>query len=209
MVRAADGIATLEDLADATICVQTGTTTELNLADVFDARGIAYVPETFAEIEQTYTAYDEGSCDAVTRDRSQLVATRTTLANPADHIILDEVLSKEPLGPVAPLGDDQWFNVVKWVVFATIQAEESGITSGNVQDMVGSDDPVIARLLGGEGDLGLGLDGDWVVDVISAVGNYGEIYDRNLGPGTPFELERGLNSLWTDGGLLYAPPYRS
>jgi general L-amino acid transport system substrate-binding protein len=190
MVREADGIASLEDLADATICVQTGTTTELNLADVFEARGIAFETETFAEIEQTYTAYDEGTCDAVTSDKSQLVATRTTL-------------------PVAPLGDDQWFNVVKWVVFATIQAEESGITSSNVQDMVGSEDPVIARLLGGEGDLGLGLEADWVVDVISAVGNYGEIYDRNLGPGTPFALERGLNSLWTDGGLLYAPPYRS
>ncbi len=209
MVRAADGIASLEDLADATICVQTGTTTELNLADVFDARGIPFETETFSEIEQTYPAYDEGTCDAVTSDRSQLVATRTTLANPDDHVILDEVLSKEPLGPVAPLGDDQWFNVVKWVVFATFQAEESGITSSNVQDMVGSEDPVIARLLGGEGDLGLGLEADWVVDVISAVGNYGEIYDRNLGPGTPFELERGLNSLWTDGGLLYAPPYRS
>jgi general L-amino acid transport system substrate-binding protein len=209
MVREADGIATLEDLADATICVQTGTTTELNLADVFEARGIAFQSETFAEIEQTYTAYDEGACNAVTSDKSQLVATRTTLANPDEHVILEETISKEPLGPVAPLGDDQWFNVVKWVVFATIQAEESGITSSNVQDMVGSEDPVIARLLGGEGDLGLGLEADWVVDVISAVGNYGEIYDRNLGPSTPFALERTLNSLWTDGGLLYAPPYRS
>ncbi len=209
MVREADGISSLEDLADATICVQTGTTTELNLADVFEARDIAFTPSTFAEIEQTYSAYDEGSCDAVTSDKSQLVATRTTLANPDDHIILDETLSKEPLGPVAPLGDDQWFNVVKWVVFATIQAEESEITSSNVQDMAGSDDPVIARLLGAEGDLGLGLEADWVVDVITAVGNYGEIYDRNLGPGTAFALERGANSLWTDGGLLYAPPYRS
>jgi general L-amino acid transport system substrate-binding protein len=109
---------------------------------------------------------------------------------------------------VAPSGDDPWFNVVKWVVYATIQAEESGITSDNVAEMVGSDDPVIARLLGADGDLGLGLDGDWVVDVITAVGNYGEIYDRNLGPGTPFELERGPNNLWTEEGLLYAPPYR-
>jgi general L-amino acid transport system substrate-binding protein len=209
MVREADGITTLEDLAGATICVQTGTTTELNLADVFESRGIDFVPSTFAEIEQTYTAYDEASCDAVTSDRSQLVATRTTLTNPDEHVILDDVLSKEPLGPVVPLGDDEWFNVVKWVVFATIQAEESGITSSNVQDMAGSDDPVVARLLGAEGDLGLGLEADWVVDVISAVGNYAEIYDRNLGPGTPFALERGPNSLWTEGGLLYAPPYRS
>ena len=208
MTRADAGIEALADLEGATICVQTGTTTELNLADVFEARGIAFTPSTFAEIEQTYSAYDEGSCDAVTSDRSQLVATRTTLSNPDEHIILDEVMSKEPLGPVAPLGDDEWFNVVKWVVFATIQAEESEITSANVADMAGSDDPVVARLLGAEGDLGLGLEPDWVVDVITAVGNYGEIYDRNLGPGTPFDLERGLNSLWTDGGLLYAPPYR-
>ena len=208
MVREADGIATLEDLADATICVQTGTTTELNLADVMGARDIAFEPSTFGELEQTYSAYDEGSCDAVTSDRSQLISTRTTLANPDEHVILDEVMSKEPLGPLTPLGDDEWFNVVKWVVIATIQAEESGITQDNVADMVGSDDPNIARLLGADGDLGLGLEADWVVDVITAVGNYGEIYDRNLGPGTPFELERGPNDLWTEGGLLYAPPYR-
>jgi general L-amino acid transport system substrate-binding protein len=208
MVRSADGISSLEDLEGATICVQTGTTTELNLADVMGARGIDFTPSTFGELEQTYSAYDEGSCDAVTSDRSQLLATRTTLGSPDDHVILEDVMSKEPLGPVAPLGDDPWFNVVKWVVFATIQAEESGITSENVEEMAGSDDPVISRLLGAEGDLGLGLDPDWVVNVISAVGNYGEIYDRNLGPGTEFELERGPNSLWTDGGLLYAPPYR-
>ena len=208
MVRAADNITALEDLAGATICVQTGTTTELNLADVFGARGIDFTPQAFAELEQTYSAYDEGDCDAVTSDRSQLLATRTTLTNPDEHVILDEVMSKEPLGPVVPLGDDQWFNVVKWTVFATIEAEELGITSENVQDMVNSENPVIARLLGAEGDLGLGLEPDWVVNVISAVGNYGEIYDRNLGPGTPMELERGPNSLWTEGGLLYAPPYR-
>jgi general L-amino acid transport system substrate-binding protein len=208
MVRGDEGISTLEDLDGATICVQTGTTTELNLADVFSARDISYEPATFGELEQTYSAYDEGGCDAVTSDRSQLLAQRTTLSNPDDHVILDEVMSKEPLGPVAPLGDDAWFNVVKWVVFATIEAEESGITSDNVENMIGSDNPVIARLLGGDGDLGLGLDAGWAVDVIGAVGNYGEIYDRHLGPGTPFELERGPNELWTNGGLLYAPPYR-
>jgi general L-amino acid transport system substrate-binding protein len=212
MVRAADGIGSLADLEGATICVQTGTTTELNLADVFRSEGIDFTPLPFGEIEQTYSAYEgvgeEGSCDAVTSDRSQLVAQRTTFATPADHIILDEVMSKEPLGPVVPLDDDAWFNVVKWVVFATIEAEERGITQDNVADNVGSDNPIIARLLGAEGDLGLGLDPDWVVNVISAVGNYGEIYDRNLGPGTPFDLDRGPNRLWTDGGLLYAPPYR-
>ena len=206
---------TLEDLDGATICVQSGTTTELNLADQFAALGIDYEPLVFPEIDPTYAAYEEGRCDAVTSDRSQLVARRTAFANPDDHVILDDVMSKEPLGPVAPLGDDQWFNVVKWVVFATIEAEELGITQDNVADMVtSSDDPVVQRLLGvtPEGaepfDSGLGLDADWVVTMIGAVGNYGEIYDRNLGPGTPFDLERGLNSLWTDGGLLYAPPYR-
>jgi len=208
MVRAADGIESLADLEGATICVLTGTTTELNLADVFGAEGIDFTPMGFAETEQVYSAYEEGSCDAVTTDRSQLVAQRTTFSNPDDHVILDVVMSKEPLGPVVPHGDEAWFNVVKWVVFATIEAEERGITQDNVADMVGSDNPVIARLLGAEGDLGLRLEPDWVVDVISAVGNYGEIYDRNLGPGTPFDLERGPNSLWTDGGLLYAPPYR-
>ncbi|MGH2463055.1 MAG: amino acid ABC transporter substrate-binding protein [Candidatus Limnocylindria bacterium] len=208
MVREADGIESLADLEGATICVQTGTTTELNLADVFGAEGIDYTPLPFGEIEQTYSAYDEGSCDAVTSDRSQLIAQRTTFSNPDDHVILEVVMSKEPLGPVVPHGDEAWFNVVKWVVFATFEAEERGITQDNVAQLVGSDNPVIARLLGADGDLGLRLDADWVVNVISAVGNYGEIYDRNLGPGTPFDLARGPNSLWTDGGLLYAPPYR-
>jgi general L-amino acid transport system substrate-binding protein len=208
MVRAADGIETLEDLDGATICVQTGTTTELNLADVFDARGIAFTPQPFGDDTQTYDAYNEGSCDAVTSDRSQLLAQRTALDNPDEHVILDEVMSKEPLGPVVPFGDEQWFNIVKWTVFATIEAEELGITQDNVADMASDANPLVARLLGAEGDLGLGLEADWVVDVITAVGNYGEIYDRNLGPGTPFELERGPNALWTDGGLMYAPPYR-
>ncbi len=208
MVRSADGITTLADLEGATICVQTGTTTELNLADVLGAEGIDYETLPFGDDEQTFTAYDEGSCDAVTSDRSQLLAQRTALTNSDDHIVLEAVMSKEPLGPVVPFGDAGWFNIVKWVVFATIEAEEQGITQDNVQEMVGSDNPVIARLLGGEGDLGLGLEPDWVVDVISAVGNYGEIYDRNLGPGTPFELDRGPNALWTEGGLMYAPPYR-
>jgi general L-amino acid transport system substrate-binding protein len=206
---------TLEELAGATICVQSGTTTELNLSDQFEALGVDFEPLVFPEIDPTYGAYEEGRCDAVTSDRSQLVARRTAFANPDDHLILEEVMSKEPLGPVVPLGDDQWFNVVKWVVFATIQAEELGITSENVEEMAETtEDPVVQRLFGQtpEGadpfDAGLGLESDWVVTMIAAVGNYGEIYDRNLGPGTPFDLERGLNSLWTDGGLLYAPPYR-
>ena len=211
MVRADSGITALEDLDGATICVQTGTTTELNLADVFGARGIGFTPSAFDDDTLTYQAYDNEDCDAVTSDRSQLLAQRTALTNPDDHVILEEVMSKEPLGPVVPFGDTEWFNIVKWVVFATIEAEEQGITQANVADQVGSDDPVIARLLGATNpELGqaLGLQPDWVVDVITAVGNYGEIYDRHLGEGTPFELDRGPNALWTDGGLLYSPPYR-
>ena len=208
---------TIDDLAGAAICVQSGTTTELNLADQFGALGISYEPIVFPEIEPTYGAYEEGRCDAVTSDRSQLVAQRTAFATPDDHVILDAVMSKEPLGPVAPLGDDQWFNIVKWVVYATIQAEELGITQANVEDEAAtSEDPVVQRFLGAlpadaePFDSGLGLEPDWVVTMISAVGNYGEIYDRNLGPDTPFELERGLNNLWNADppGLLYAPPYR-
>jgi general L-amino acid transport system substrate-binding protein len=207
----------LEDLDGATICVQSGTTTELNLNDQFSTLGIEFTPQVFAEIDPTYGAYDEGRCDAITSDRSQLVSRRTAFANPDDHVVLDAVMSKEPLGPVSPLGDDQWFNIVKWVVYATIEAEEQGITQANVEDTAASsDNPVVQRLLGvtPEGaepfDSGLGLEADWVVNVISAVGNYGEIYDRNLGPGTPFDLDRGLNSLWNADppGLLYAPPYR-
>lgn len=210
MVRADLGVSGIEDLAGATVCVQSGTTTELNLTDQMRSRGIAYEPLVFAEIDPTYQAYEEGRCDAVTSDRSQLAARRTTFADPSAHVLLDDVLSKEPLGPVVPLGDVQWFNVVKWTVFSTIEAEELGITSANVREMLASEDPVVRRLLGVEGGLGayLALSDDWVVDVISAVGNYSEIFDRNLGPGTPFAMERGLNALWKDGGLLYAPPYR-
>jgi general L-amino acid transport system substrate-binding protein len=202
----------IDDLAGATVCVQSGTTTELNLTDRL---GDSITPQVFPEIDPTYTAYEEGRCDAVTSDRSQLVARRTAFENPDDHIILEEVMSKEPLGPVAPLGDDAWFNVVKWTVYAVIEAEELGITQANVADMAEtSENPLVLRLLGqtvpdtDPFESGLGLEPEWVIDVISAVGNYSEIFERNLGPDTPFELERGQNALWTDGGLLYAPPYR-
>jgi general L-amino acid transport system substrate-binding protein len=215
MVRADVGAEAFADLDGATICVQSGTTTELNLADAEREAGIDIQEDVYAEIDPTYQAYEDGACDGVTSDRSQLVARRTEFANPDEHVILDEVLSKEPLGPVAPLGDDEWFNVVKWTVFATIQAEEFGITSENVEDeAANSDDPQVQRFLGVTPadaepfESGLGLDPDWVVDVIGQVGNYAEIFERNLGPDTPFALERGQNSLWTDDGLLYAPPYR-
>jgi general L-amino acid transport system substrate-binding protein len=215
MIRSDVGAGSFEELDGATICVQSGTTTELNLADAERQAGIDIQEDVYAEIDPTYQAYEEGACDGVTSDRSQLVARRTEFANPDEHVILDDVLSKEPLGPVAPLGDDEWFNVVKWVTFATIQAEEFGIDSTNAEDTAtSSEDPSVLRFLGvtpADADpfeSGLGLEADWVVDVISQVGNYAEIFDRNLGPDTAFGLERGQNALWTDGGLLYAPPYR-
>ncbi len=210
MVREAIGATTLEDLEGATICVQSGTTTELNLTDQFRARGITFEPTVFEEIDSTYTAYDEERCDAVTSDRSQLLARRTTLQSPDDHIILDVVLSKEPLGPAVLKNDSDWYDVVNWAVYATIQAEEFGITSETIDDFADTDNPAIKRFLGAEGELGgmLGLSDDFAVQVVKQVGNYGEIYEQNLGPDTPFNLDRGPNALWTEGGLLYAPPFR-
>ncbi len=213
MVPADSGVSSLDDLGGATICVLSGTTTELNLADAFRSRGIEFSQQVGGD--EIYDAYEAGTCNGVTSDRSQLVARRSGFSDPDAHIILDEVMSKEPLGPVAPLGDHEWFNVVKWVVYATIEAEEQGITSDNVvETSETSENPVVQRLLGvnpetGEPfDAGLGLEPDWVVTMIGAVGNYAEIYDRNIGPGTPLNLDRGPNTLWTEGGLLYAPPYR-
>jgi len=210
MVRKELGATQLEDQAGASICVQSGTTTELNLTDQMRARNTQFTPVVFEDIDATYSAYEDGRCDAVTSDRSQLAARRTVFQNPDDHMIMDVVMSKEPLGPAVPLGDDQWYNVVKWTVYATIQAEESGINSQSVDTFLGSQDPVIRRLLGVEGDLGvkMGLANDWVVAVIKQVGNYGEIFERSLGPDTPFDMARGPNALWTNGGLMYAPPYR-
>ncbi|MEM8532344.1 MAG: amino acid ABC transporter substrate-binding protein [Chloroflexota bacterium] len=210
MVQQDIGVTDLEGLSGATICVLSGTTTELNLTDQFRALGIEFEPLTFEEIDPTYQAYDEGRCDAVTSDRSQLVSRRTTLSEPDAHVILDAVLSKEPLAPAVAQGDSQLRDVISWVVYATIQAEEFGIDSTNIDTFADSEDPTIARLLGQEGELGaaLGLPNDFAVSVISNVGSYGEIYNRNLGPDTSFNLDRGLNALWTEGGLLYSPPFR-
>lgn len=204
------GIMTLEDLKGATICVTAGTTTELNLADQMRKRGIEYNHVTYEDYDALASAYVEGRCDAMTMDRSGLVSRKTTLSDPAAHTILPEVLSKEPLGPATIHGDNQWNDVISWVIYGMIQAEEFGITSANVDQFLGGEDPEIRRLLGEEGDLGvgLGLDNKFVYYVIKHVGNYGEVYDRNLGPGTIFNLDRGLNALWTEGGLLYAIPFR-
>ena len=211
MVRANSGITDLAGLEGASICVQSGTTTELTLPDQMRAAGVNYTQDTRPDIDQTYAVYDAGDCDAVTSDISQLVARRTLLGTPNDHAILDVVLSKEPLGPVVPFGDEDWFNIVKWATWATMQAEEVGVNQGNVDEMrANSTDPVIRRLLGVEGGLGtkLGLSDDFAYNVIKTVGNYAEIYNRHVGPGTAFNLERGLNNLWNNGGLLYPPAWR-
>ena len=210
MVRVSLGATTLEDLDGATICVTSGTTTEQNLTDQFAVRGLTFEPVVAAEIDTVYGAYDEGRCDAVTSDKSQLIGRRTALTTPEDHVILDVVMSKEPLGPLTASGDDQWRDIVAWVVNGTIEAEEQGITSENIGDFAGGDNPVVQRLLGETGELGsqLGLSDTFVADVISAVGNYGEIYDRSFGPDTALAVGRGPNALWTDGGLLYSPPFR-
>jgi general L-amino acid transport system substrate-binding protein len=210
MVRAADGIESLEDLEGGTICVQSGTTTEKNLADVFRAAGIDFTPVVFAEAPATREAYDQGQCDGFTTDKSGLVSQQILLAVPEDHIILDVTMSKEPLAPAVRHGDDNWYDIVKWSVYCTIAAEEYGITSENVDTFLGGEDPVIQNLLGETGDLGvaMGLNNDFCYQIITQVGNYGEIYNRNLGPDTPFNLPRGLNALYTEGGLQYAPPFR-
>lgn len=210
MVRADLGATTLADLEGADICVQSGTTTELNLTDNFRAQGINFNPVVFEEIDPTYNAYSEGRCDAVTSDISQLISRRTTFEDPDAHEILDVVLSKEPLAPVIAQGDSQWRDVISWVVYATIQAEEFGIDSTNIEDFFDTENPDIRRFLGIDGELGagLGLPNDFTVAVVKSVGNYAEIFNRNLGPDTPFNLDRGQNATWLNGGLLYSPPFR-
>jgi general L-amino acid transport system substrate-binding protein len=212
MVRSDTGFTTLEDLDGATVCVTTGTTTELNLADAFRQRGLEFTAVTFEDTSAVYGAYEDGRCDAATSDKSQLAAVRSGFANPDDHFIMDVTMSKEPLTPAVPHGDERWFDLVKMTIWGLINAEELGITSQNVDQMMTSDSVEIRRLLGIEGGFGqgdLGLANDFVANVIRAVGNYGEIYDRYMGPnGISFTLDRGLNKLWTDGGLIYAPPLR-
>jgi general L-amino acid transport system substrate-binding protein len=211
MVPVATGFTTLEDLDGGTVCVQTGTTTELNLADVMAARGVSYTPAVFEDADSTFGAYYEGRCDAVTTDKSGLVSRNTIADDPSAHLIMDVTMSKEPLGPMVRHGDDQWFDIAQWTVFVLFAGEEYGVDSTNVQDVKASTtNPEVARLLGNEGDLGLklGLDNEWAVNILEQVGNYEEVYNRNLGPDTPTYIPRGLNTLYTEGGLLYAPPFR-
>jgi len=210
MVRKALKVNSALELGDASVCVQQGTTTELNLADFFRAHNMKLKTVTFATANEALKAYDAGRCDAYTTDASGLYAERLRLANVADHIVLPEIISKEPLGPAVRHGDDQWFDIVKWVLFAMINAEELGITSKNIDEMVKSANPEIKRFVGTEGNYGeqLGLTKDWAVRIVKLVGNYGESFERNVGSGSPLKIDRGLNKLWNKGGIQYAPPIR-
>ena len=210
MVKKKLGVSSAKDLGGASICVQQGTTTELNLADYFRTNNMKYEPVAFQSTDETIKAYDSGRCDAFTDDTSGLYAERVRLSNPDDNVILPEVISKEPLAPAVRQGDDQWFDVVRWSVYAMINAEELGVTAKNVDDMMKSDNPNIRRLLGLESDQGkaLGLSNAWAYNIVKQLGNYGDMFDRNVGEGSALKIKRGLNALWNKGGLQYAPPIR-
>jgi len=211
MVPEALGVKSALELDGASVCVQTGTTTELNLADYFRANNMSFTPVVFERPDEARAAYEQGRCDAYTTDQSGLYAQRTGLTSPDEHIVLPEVISKEPLGPVVRHGDNQWGDIVRWTLYAMLEAEEFGVNSQNVDDQkASSTDPNVRRLLGVEGDMGqgLGLPNEWAYQAIKQVGNYGEIFERNVGMGTPLKIERGLNALWTEGGLQYAMPVR-
>jgi general L-amino acid transport system substrate-binding protein len=217
MVRADAGFGSVDEMDNTVVCVLSGTTTELNLESQFSARGLSYEALTFEDNDTLREAFIADRCDGWTSDKSQLAAVRSAWPDgeggPEALVVLDDTLSKEPLGPAVRDGDSSWFDVVNWAVIATIQAEEFGVDSGNVDDLASSTDPdaepELARFLGiGGFDAGLGLDADFALNVVSQVGNYAEIYDRHVGPNTGLGLERGENALWTDGGLLYPPPYR-
>lgn len=210
MVKRNSGIKTLADLKGKSICIQTGTTTEQNLTDQMRKRGIPYQPIVFEDVNTTFATYAGGRCAGVTADRSQLISRRTTLPQPNEHLILEESLSKEPLAPAIADGDPKWADAVRWITFALIEGEELNVTSTNLAQQLKSQDPNIRRFVGQEGSLGqdMGLPNDFAARVIRHVGNYGEIYNRNLGPKTSLNLPRGENQLWTQGGLLFSPPFR-
>ncbi|TWB54763.1 general L-amino acid-binding protein [Rhizobium sp. ERR 922] len=212
MVRKELNVKSALELSGAAVCVQSGTTTELNLADYFKTNNLQYNPVVFDKLEEVNTAYDSGRCDVYTTDQSGLYALRLTLKNPDDNVVLPEIISKEPLGPAVRQGDDQWFNIVSWTAYALVNAEEFGITQKNVDEMKNSANPDIKRFLGVEqgSTIGtdLGLTNDWAYNIIKGVGNYGEVFDRNIGAGSPLKIARGLNALWSKGGIQYAPPVR-
>lgn len=210
MVRSSMGITSALQLSGASICTNTGTTTELNVADYFRANKMDYELVAFEKADEVIAAYGAGRCDVFTTDQSGLYAERLKLANPSEHVVLPEIISKEPLGPAVRQGDDQWQNIVKWTHLAMVNAEEYGVTQANVDEMKNSANPEVKRLLGTEGEFGagIGLGNDWAYQIIKAVGNYGEAFDRNVGPNTPLAIARGLNALWTKGGLQYGYPIR-
>ncbi|WP_198376698.1 amino acid ABC transporter substrate-binding protein [Neoroseomonas rubea] len=210
LVRRSANVQRARDLAGATICVTSGTTNELNLADWARSNNVQVQPLVFDQNEETRNAYINGRCDAFTTDASQLAGIRSALRVPEEHMILPDIISKEPLAPAVRHGDDQWFDIVRWTVYALIEAEELGITQANVDQMLASPNPAIRRLLGVAGDHGplMGIDRRWAYNAIKAVGNYGEMFERNLGRGSPIGLPRGVNDLWTRGGLMYAMPVR-
>jgi len=216
MVKKSLNVDSALKLSGATVCTQTGTTTELNLADYFKANKMDYKVVAFEKNEEVLAAYNDGRCDVYTTDQSGLYAEILKLATPSDHVVLPEIISKEPLGPVVRQGDDAWFNVVKWTYFALLNAEELGVSSKNVDEMMTSANPEVQRLLGVKNadgtaagfGTGIGLSEDWVVQIIKGTGNYGEIFERNVGESTPLKIKRGKNALWNAGGLQYAPPIR-
>ena len=210
MVRKSDNIASALDLSGAAICIESGTTTELNAADYFAANKLEFNTVVFVDQDEVVKAYEDGRCDVYTTDSSALAAERSKFADPSAHVILPEIISKEPLGPVVRQGDDGFFNIARWTYFALLEAEELGVSSANVDEMLASDNPAIKRLLGVEGDFGtpMGLTKDWAYQIIKLVGNYSEVYEKHVGPNTAIGLARGLNALWKDGGIQYSPPIR-
>ncbi|MEO3474178.1 amino acid ABC transporter substrate-binding protein [Roseomonas sp. CAU 1739] len=210
LIRRSANVTRARELDGATVCVTSGTTNELNLTDWARANNVRVQPLVFDQNEETRNAYTAGRCDAYSTDASQLAGIRSTQRDPSEHIILPDIISKEPLTPAVRHGDDQWFDIVRWTIFALLEAEELGVTQANVDEMLNSQNPNIRRLLGQTGDHGplMGLDRRWAYNAIKAVGNYGEIYDRHMGPNTPIGLPRGINALWNQGGLMYAPPIR-
>ena len=211
MVPTALGVSSAKELDGATVCIETGTTTELNLADFFRVNGMGYTPLPVGGTTEAKALFEEGACDVYTTDASGLAATRATFEDPGAHVVLPEIVSKEPLGPLVRHGDNEWGDVVRWTLNALITAEELGVTSANIGEMMsGTNNPEINRLLGTEGTLGemLGLNADWAVMALKAGGNYGELFEKNIGVNTPVGIARGLNAQWTDGGLLYSPPFR-
>ncbi|KAF1052342.1 MAG: putative amino-acid ABC transporter-binding protein YhdW [Stenotrophomonas maltophilia] len=205
------GVTSAKQLDGATVCIQAGTTTELNLSDYFRANNLKYTPITYDTSDESAKSLESGRCDVLTSDQSQLYAQRIKLAKPEDYVVLPEVISKEPLGPAVRQGDEEWFDIVRWTLFAMVNAEEMGIDSKNVEDQAkNSKNPDVNRLLGAEGDFGkdLKLPKDWAVKIVKEVGNYGEIFERYVGEGSDLKIKRGLNALWNKGGLQYAPPVR-